>query len=308
MSRKRNKWSLRRGISLVLAVLLIAGVVAGISGIVSAASDSKEGVSLDFERGTIDSNGEHRPGNGSLFTPEMIRAKGLEINLEFDSTVSYKVFFYDKDGNFRYATEQQNKSGEYHCPAEGYARIMITPRWELIEDDDQEISWYEVWGYEDQLDIRVDKNQKIFASDYTKLNLKNEFFTEKLGYYFEPSAGVNGKWNGDANNDGIVEGAEGEHGVDSYYFVNDGTASLLYIDSYKVAEGDNYGLQVCYRDGSVAYFGSTWDKIVGSTEVTQIVEDLPTVDDPLYLPKDTMIVIWGAFDGYDPADTIVCIY
>ena len=283
MSRKRNRWSLRRVISLVLAALLIAGVVTGISAIVSSVNDDKKEISPDFERGGIDEKGKAFETNGSLYTPEAFEAKGLEIKLEFDSHLSYQIFWYDEHDVFKSCTEVMTSGGEWFTPANCRARIMLIPLWDELDDDDNEIGWFDVWGYTSDIEIRVDKDQTIPKTAYKKIGLveatETGMFAKHENKYYDP--GVHQvTW-------------QTAEGVEFYIFANDdGKYSAMFMEGSDGVVLEKLEIVVTLHDGSVVqyYYDGTPRYASGNKN-----GGIPTYEDPLAIPKGASVYI--LFDG-----------
>ena len=110
MRKFKRKFSWRRLLSFGLAVLLIAGAIAGIWAIGKHVAEDKKTVSPSFDRGSIDAaTGEMVKSNSALYS-EPIDALGLEVELDFDAKISYRVFWYDADGDYVNCTETYPKS------------------------------------------------------------------------------------------------------------------------------------------------------------------------------------------------------
>ena len=79
----------------------------------------------------------------------------MNVELEKDATVSYKIFFYDEEKQFLCALEQTDDYDEAEIPEEAanskYFKIVITP------NADAEVSKGEISKYESQLEVTINK-------------------------------------------------------------------------------------------------------------------------------------------------------
>ena len=83
----------------------------------------------------------------------MIECLGLNIKLDFDSMITYRVFFYDVNGDFLSSTSSLDSDFDSAPTIARYCRIVITPK------EDTEIKWYEINKYAKQITISVDSKQ-----------------------------------------------------------------------------------------------------------------------------------------------------
>lgn len=153
----------------VVVVILTLTLVSGTTTLFKADTKTIHPV---FTVGGIDEyNGEHVDTEGSIYTKNAFECKGLAVQLDFDSHVTYQAFFYDDLDNFISASPVYEQGAELEVPEEAvYARLEVTPIWEEINvdkeadedaeaDDDAEpenvIKWYDVSKYANQLTITV---------------------------------------------------------------------------------------------------------------------------------------------------------
>ena len=148
----------------LLVVLLIVGGVGVVSSI-SKNKDVKEITASDFSVGGIDSLGQYVKSETS-FISDKIGAQGLTIVPEFDTTITYKVYFYDKSMKYVCCTEELD-SIYVHTERDNvkYCRIQI------FLNGDKATTWNKN-KYVSQLDISVKKKQVTIPD-------------EKVGLYVE---------------------------------------------------------------------------------------------------------------------------
>lgn len=173
---KRFTW--KKALSVVMALVSVAGAVFGIVKLSETLKDDTKEINPKFEvGGLITETGLYDPDEkAAIYTKDAFSAKGLEVKLDFDATVKYQVFFYDKLDNFISATEVFTRSEDIAVPIGAYARFEVTPVWGEDAPLEKEVKWYEVNGYANQLDIRVDKDQRLLESDFTKYSITGNSF------------------------------------------------------------------------------------------------------------------------------------
>ena len=147
-----------------LSILLIVGILfAAVAGVSAFAGREKadEGfklVDVSFERGGLDEAGKYSECKDSIYTKEAFDCgENVRIKLDFDSTVSYKVYFYGEDNSFMSATDEYEKTADIEVPENATcARIVVTPMWDSeIDEDDQIIRVWEINKYAKQLTVMV---------------------------------------------------------------------------------------------------------------------------------------------------------
>lgn len=153
----------------VLSVALAAFVLLGAIGLIAsiATNDSKNIGSYDFEIGALSaSDGQFIENKTAVYTKNAIECQGLEIKPDFDSDVTYQIFWYNEDEVFFGCTEKTSKpytifKGPIPELAK-YCRIVIFPS-QLDEDGrkikDFKVSIFDVGEIVNNLDITVSKTQ-----------------------------------------------------------------------------------------------------------------------------------------------------
>jgi hypothetical protein len=172
MAKFKKKISLKSIISIVLVIGAVVGIFAVIGSI--AKRDTKTVSSLTFSRGGLDAKtGEHVKTNATLYTEEAFDCKGLRIEPDFDSHLTYDVYYYGEDGVF--LESRLGLTGVYDedYPLQMKARVVIHP--EIPEGEsskDFKIKFYEVQKIASKLKITVDKKQDLVYSNnlYLKEN------------------------------------------------------------------------------------------------------------------------------------------
>ncbi len=143
----------------LIVVLILAAVGGGTAGIISLVDsdnfDTKNISDLSFGVGGLDSTGRYMSTDKSIYTKDAFECQGLSVSLEFDSEISYQIYFYDQNNDFVHTTgklESAFVSDSIPFFAK-YARIVITP------DDDEKVTTLEVLKYSKQLNAKVNREQ-----------------------------------------------------------------------------------------------------------------------------------------------------
>lgn len=196
--KRKTKNTLKTIAMAVLGVGAIVGSVGIINSFVDKSNQDMKDIHPVFEVGGIDELGKYEAVENSIYTKEAFECQGLEVKVEFDSTINYEVFYYDVNANYLSSTGVQVGNLDCNVPDSAtHARIEITPNWEKLEiekEDEQVVKWYEVAKYAEQLNLRVFKDQVIieyedvsFFEDFATLNIssmiaKNEASSISLEY------------------------------------------------------------------------------------------------------------------------------
>ncbi len=166
---KKNWW-----IYLIVGVLVCALAGGIIYACVAASSDGKVKTkkisASEFSLGGLDANGKYVETKESIYTKDAFECQGLTVTPEFESQVTYQIYFYDSTGEFLFKTESLEKAftDEVDIMAT-YARIVITPN----ADENGETVTMNVFNkskYAKQLTIKVNKEQKSFSEQMKSLN------------------------------------------------------------------------------------------------------------------------------------------
>lgn len=138
-------------LTVLLIILLIVGVVA-LSVALSKTITTRDLNGFQYTIGGLDAEGEFEESTASVCTKDLISVDGLKCKIVKRATIEYKLFFYDKDGEFISATADLDANYESD-PPEGarYVKIMITPT------NDAEITIFEKSGVVKQLTVTVSK-------------------------------------------------------------------------------------------------------------------------------------------------------
>ena len=107
-----------------------------------------------YSIGLIDENGDNKEGDTAIYLRNAVTTDGFKAEIAEDAAVTYKLFFYDKDGKFISASAELSGDFAGTIPETAESmRVMITP----TEDEDGKVSFTEVLGYAAQVTITVNK-------------------------------------------------------------------------------------------------------------------------------------------------------
>lgn len=154
-----------KGKSIIKKVALaLAGVVAitavgfGVKAIVDYTKNDLQTANLSYDVGNLGSDGKFVDDKGTLYTKDAFACYGLQVKPDFDSSVNYRIFYYDILDNYISATSVMSDGYSAEAPVNGaYARLVIEPK----NDEDGKISLIEKVKYASQLTVKVKKNQDL---------------------------------------------------------------------------------------------------------------------------------------------------
>ena len=151
----------------VLGIGALVGVASGINALAEKQDTEFKTIIPIFEVGGLkDTDGKYEETKGSIYTKQAFECQGLEIELDFDNTIKYQVFYYEDDGDFISSTDVLLGNQDLVVPfGATHARLEITPNWSEMGEDyedtkNQEIKWYEVAKYSTQMEVKVNKEQE----------------------------------------------------------------------------------------------------------------------------------------------------
>lgn len=176
------KYKTRKTLSQILSILLVCaigfGAVMGISALSKKLNEDTKVIHPSFEVGGLDTDGQYKETDASIYTKEAFECLGLEVKLDFDSNVSYQVYYYDDLDKFISASTVYSESMKLAVPLNAtHARLVVAPIWDSdVDKDDRVCHWYDVFKYANQLEISVLKDQEV------EVNLIETLELTELGY------------------------------------------------------------------------------------------------------------------------------
>ncbi len=142
--------------AVALSVLVGVGAIFGVAKLSEALDTETKTIHPTYSVGGLKTtDGKYTETTDSIYTKDAFECQGLKITPDFDSNVSYEVFFYDSNEQFLSTSGSKTDFYESNNKLAKYARIQITP----LEDD--KVSWFETSKYANQLKVEVNKDQTI---------------------------------------------------------------------------------------------------------------------------------------------------
>lgn len=183
MAKYRNfkrKASWKRIVSIVLVTVLVVSL--GGTLISFLAKNSKTIPSSVFSVGGLNEEGTYSPTEHSIYTKEAFECIGLRVQPDFESQVTYDVYYYDYDERLVEVKKGLSSVYDEDFPLAQYCRIVIHP--EIPEGTakaDFKIKWYEVSKYANDIKITVDRKQEYLYGDCVNLYV-DENSTKNTGF------------------------------------------------------------------------------------------------------------------------------
>lgn len=312
MKKKKLNWKLILKLSLI--ALLLVGTVFGIVKKVSIKTKSVS--SFNFSRGALDTEtGLFVESKSSLCTQDPIECQGLTITPDFDSKVTYQIFWYSYDDMYFGCTDifENNSKFVNEVPALArYARIVIYPS--LVGSDgeyleDPTIKLYNVYNIANDLTIKVNKKQNFnIELNLLKDNPNYGTITNKT------SIGSNM-----AYTYGLLEGASitNTDKLASTYIADNSFNSLLFIKTtefftfnFKLNVNPNYKESATYK----IYFFDSDSKYITSIDYKEFYNSTVSVNSlvknnyasyiVISIPKGSNIKLFGTLPKNDITEAI----
>lgn len=187
MAKGKRKFKLGKLGRTIVTVIIVA-VVLGVVGVavILFNNDYRSIGANAFEVGSLSTiDGQHVKDDTAIYTKDVIECQGLRIKPEFDSDVTFQIFWYNEDELYINCTEKTTSPSAQFVngvPALAkYCRIVIFPS-QLDEEGKQikdfEVSSWDIRSIVKNLNITVDKKQ-----DFTVDNLFEdlEVYDETMG-------------------------------------------------------------------------------------------------------------------------------
>ena len=152
--RITRKW--KNILSIGLAVLVLFGAVGVVASF--ATNDSKPAGAV-FKVGGLDpETGKYVKTDKTIYTEEAIDAYGLRIEPDFESTVTYDIYYYDNEDKLLAVVEGQTEIYDEDFEVAEKCRIVVHP--EIPEDTkekDFKVHFWDIAKYASMLKITVSK-------------------------------------------------------------------------------------------------------------------------------------------------------
>ena len=173
----------KKGLCIALAIIL--GLVA-LGAVATFADNDTKSAGATFKVGGLDPvTGKFVETDKSLYTEKAINAYGLRIEPDFESTLTYDVYYYNVDDILiekRLGLTDVYTSKIEHAQ---YARIVIHPDIpDDVKEKDFKVGVFDVMKYASQLKITVSKDvskygdfENLFNEDMVRYNSELEYLT-----------------------------------------------------------------------------------------------------------------------------------
>ena len=169
-----RKW--KKILSTALACLLLVGAVGAVASF--ATNDSKPAGAV-FKVGGLDPvTGKYVDTDKSIYTETAIDAYGLRIEPDFESTVTYDIYYYDNEDKLLRVVSGQTEVYDADFEVAPKCRIVIRP--EIPEDTkekDFKVHFWDIAKYASMLKITVSK--KSNGINYENMYNKETLITGK---------------------------------------------------------------------------------------------------------------------------------
>ncbi|MBO5850950.1 MAG: hypothetical protein J6R29_01295, partial [Clostridia bacterium] len=112
--------------AVLLAGALSIGAIFGIAKLGEALDTPTKTIHTSYHVGGLNDSGKFTDSNASIYS-DAFECQGLKITPDFDSNVSYEVFYYDHNEQFLFSSGSKTDFYESDDTFAKYARIEITP-------------------------------------------------------------------------------------------------------------------------------------------------------------------------------------
>lgn len=147
----------RKLISLILCFGVIIGLIFVITKVADKFNSDLKTIHPSYVIGGLDANGEYLECKDKLVFEEIIKYDSISIDVDFDSKISYEIFYYDYEDNFISSSGILNGKFEEESDYTKFIRLVIIP--EFSSDEEPEIKFYQKLKYTTDLTIKVKENK-----------------------------------------------------------------------------------------------------------------------------------------------------
>ena len=197
---------MKKTLSTIIAVILIVGAVGAVAAF--ATNDSKPAGAMFKVGGLNPTTGKYVDTKQTIYTENAFDCAGLRVEPDFESTVTYDIYYYDKEGKLLDVVDGLEDVYDKDFEVAAECRIVIHP--EIPEDvdaEDFEVKFWEVSKYANMLTVTNSKDGSIYGDfenlldaeqdiegyhlfDSTGSTIVSENFAEKAGAKVNLSAKV----------------------------------------------------------------------------------------------------------------------
>ena len=155
-----NKTKRKSKFKTALVAVLVVALTLGAFGFVLSAFN-RNSSKLDYSLGALDEEGRYEKSNKSIYTKDAFEFDTVKITRDFESDVTYQLFYYDELDKFVSSSEIIDESAEFTAP-EGarYARLVIYPTFDAeLAEDNQKLNIFNVSKCAKQLTVEITVNE-----------------------------------------------------------------------------------------------------------------------------------------------------
>ena len=166
-----RKRSWKNILSIGLAVLVLFGAVGAVA---SFATNDNKPAGAVFKVGGLDPvTGKYVKTDKTIYTENAIDAYGLRVEPDFESTVTYDIYYYDNEDKLLTVVDGQTEIYDEDFEVAEKCRIVIHPEIpEDVKEKDFKIHFWDVAKYASMLKITVSKESN--GIDYENLLKKDD--------------------------------------------------------------------------------------------------------------------------------------
>ena len=146
----------KKKIGLIVTFALVFALIVGAFVRIGNMETSKKLTIGDYQVATINATGKVSESKQNIVTKDLLQLEDIEIKLDEDATISYKVFYYDEDEKFISASDVKTSDYEIENVSNAkYVRVLITPA--QVDGEPAEVSALNMHNYTSQITIKVAK-------------------------------------------------------------------------------------------------------------------------------------------------------
>ena len=145
-------------LTVILSIALAIGIIT--AGVFLLKPKDTKRIYPTYHIGSINESGDFVESDDAIYS-DLFECQGLKIEPNFNSKVSYSVYFYRFDESF--VDSELNLTTTYEAPENDivkYARIVIIPDRGDKSEEDYKIWFWNILGISDDIKVSVNTNQK----------------------------------------------------------------------------------------------------------------------------------------------------
>ena len=177
--KRKTKKTLKVVLLTVLAVALTLGVFSLVSNAVNKDEDGFDKMNLSFEIGNLDETGKLiQDSKDAIYTKNAIELNTgdeLKFTIDFDSDITYALYFYDGNDEFVSKTEDLTKNYTHVAENNESVRVVIRPVFaEDVEEEEKVVKFYQILKYERQLQVEIKRYDGTYSFEIEHPNPEDD--------------------------------------------------------------------------------------------------------------------------------------